>query len=197
MAGCATRRDLSKHEEEGEGERKRGGVGDREGRRKGEWGGRKEGREGEGGGTSARCRPAHLPEGAYNMGIPSVEGRRGGGKGGRVEGLERAAKARRSNHAVRTSLEAMQEREQREKVERRCATFAFGARRAASPRCAATSGLGEISNFPFHFASSLGVMLLGISIESMTHPSRPPHLIPLASWNSVLDTNTNTKSVLI
>jgi hypothetical protein len=44
-AGCAARRDLSKHEEEGEGERKRGGVGDREGRRKGEWEGRKEGRE--------------------------------------------------------------------------------------------------------------------------------------------------------
>ena len=89
MAGCAARRDLSKHEEEGEGERKRGGVGGREGRSRVKWGGRKEGREGEreGGGTSARCRLAHLPEGAYNMGIPSVEGRRGGGegrKGGRV-----------------------------------------------------------------------------------------------------------------
>ena len=94
-----------------------------------------------------------------------------------MEGLERPAKARRSNHVVCTSLEAMQEREQREKVERRCATFAFGARRAASPRCAATSGLGEISNFPFHFASSLGVMLLGISIESMIHiPHVHPHL---------------------
>jgi hypothetical protein len=47
MAGCAARRDLSKHEEEGEGERKRGGVGWREGRSRGKWGGRKEGREGE------------------------------------------------------------------------------------------------------------------------------------------------------
>ena len=122
MAGCATRRDLSKHEEEGEGERKRGGVGWREGRSRGKWGGRKEGREGEreGGGTSARCRLAHLPEGAYNMGIyiPSVEGRRGGGKGGRVEESGRAAKARRSNHTARTYLESMQEREQREKLGR-------------------------------------------------------------------------------
>ncbi len=92
MAGCATRRDLSKHEEEGEGERKRGGVGDREGRGKGEWGGRKEGREGEGGGTSARCRLAHVPEGAYNMGIPSVEGRRGGGEGGKGGRVEEGSK---------------------------------------------------------------------------------------------------------
>jgi hypothetical protein len=47
MAGCAARRDLSKHEEEGEGERKRGGVGGREGRSRVKWGGRKEGRGGE------------------------------------------------------------------------------------------------------------------------------------------------------
>ena len=118
-AGCAARRDLSKHEEEGEGERKRGGVGWREGRSRGKWEGeRREGKEREreeAGGTSARCRLAHLPEGAYNMGI---EGRRGGGKGGRVEELGRAAKARRSNHTARTYLESMQEREQREKLGR-------------------------------------------------------------------------------
>ena len=82
------------------------------------------------------------------MGIPSVEGRRGGGKGGRVEGLERAAKPRRSNHAARTSLEAMQEREQREKVERRCATIAFDARRAASPRCTAPAMAGDLERLP-------------------------------------------------
>jgi DeoR/GlpR family transcriptional regulator of sugar metabolism len=44
MAGCAARRDLSKHEEEGEGERKRGGVGGKMGREKGGKGRRERGR---------------------------------------------------------------------------------------------------------------------------------------------------------
>ncbi len=59
-----------------------------------------------------------------------------------MEELGRAAKARRSNHAARTYLEALQEREQREKVERGDAPIA-----AASP--AVRSGMaGDLERFP-------------------------------------------------
>ena len=51
----------------------------------------------------------------------------------------------------------------------------YRVRRAACGVTAAHSArhrrwrLGDITDFPFHFGSLLGVMLLGISIESMIH----------------------------
>ncbi len=167
-----------------EGERKRGGVGGREGRSRVKWGGRKEGREGEreGGGTSARCRLAHLPEGAYNMGIPSVEGRRGGG--GRAEGWKSWGGQQR--RAVATTPHALTWN--RCKKESSAKNWGeemrdYRVRRAACGVTAAHSArhrrwrLGDITDFPFHFGSLLGVMLLGISIESMIHiPHVHPHL---------------------